>query len=276
MAVVDSRLVFEQGDTVVYQLTRYGVPVRLSEAGSRLARTVRTQAQARFLVPAGPRFVLRHRSLRSLRAGRSWHHEGDLRISSDYPDTTRALIGSRVAELLAELPDVIVESDGAVVTAWFSGQTDVERVDPFVDLVIAIAGADIFGLSELRALPGARYHAPDGDFDWRTAPYVEVHVPTRVDLAPVALGGVAQTWAARSYDHARPFTVDLPYGPLPRLPLSADVRRYIDAAGPGTLAAREGTLTYTWRGIQTRRERLLAGARLLAAFPPPHTDGVYR
>ncbi len=172
-----------------------------------------------------------------------------------------------------------LESDAAEICLRFPGQLSVTHLESVIALLVSLADADIFGLSELRALPGARYHPPAGDYDARTNPWVELRLPARIELAPVAAAGAAQTWAGRAFDHDRVLFARVHHGlldpPIDRLPLLEELRRHLVGVGEGVLAAREGTLTFTWPGVETSPARLLAGARLLAAFDVPR-QGLYR
>lgn len=282
MAVQGARLVRETGDRVVFEHVRYGVPIRFTESGSVFARTVRTTVSARFLTPAGPVFQIRHRTLpfRTTMRRRDFEYVGDFRVISDRPGSTFALLGPRCVEILGGLGRAAaLESDGAEITLTLSGQIQATQVSDVTELLVAMGQADIFGLSELRALPGAVYHPPGGDYDFRSEPWVELRVPGRVDLAPIAVAGVAQTWAGRAYDHHQPFAARVDDGTaddLPEVGLTDDQRGLLTEVGSGVLAAREGALTFTWTGVETRRDRLLAAARLLAGFPAVHTTGIYR
>ncbi len=288
MAVVDGRRVDETPGRIVYDHVRHGVPIRFVEEGSVFARTVRTTVSARFLVPAGPVFHVRARRGRRLMSHlgggeRPTSLESVCLVDSPRPAATRALFSARALlqldELATNVGGMALESDGTEVSLRFPGQLSVTHLESVIALLVSLADADIFGLSELRALPGAHYHPPAGDYDARSNPWVELRLPARIELAPIASSGVAQTWAGRAYDHDQVLYARIHHGlldpPIDRLPLLEDLRRHLTAVGEGVLAAREGTLTFTWSGVETRRPRLLAGARLLAAFDVPR-QGLYR
>lgn len=288
MAGRGATLVTENRDMVEFEYRRYGVPVRFRERG-RLGTAQSTEISGRLLIPAGPSFVLaRLGALRylfqrgsSVDAGLPYL-SGEYALVSDRPESARALISPSAARRILLLGDATVSCNGVEVSVTVPGRLAANLVDEVAGLVVSLSEADIFGITELRQLPHAIYHPPDGPYDERSAPYVSVTLGARVDFAPIAVHGVAQTWLARTYDHDRSFSCDVsPTGhTLPALPrrirLDPRLRLLLSTTGGGNLAAREHTLRFQWSRVETHRERLLAAGRLLAEFPPVRRGDVYR
>jgi hypothetical protein len=288
MAGRAANLVTENRDVVEFEYRRFDVPLRFRERG-RLGTAQSTEISGRLLIPAGPSFVLARMGAMkylfqrgsSVDAGLP-HLAGEFALVSDRPEAARAMISARVARRIRELGDVTVSCNGVEVSVTVPGRLAANLVDEVAEVVVSLGDADIFGLTELRALPHAEYHPPDGTYAQRTAPYVSIDLGARVDFAPIAVHGVAQTWLARAYDHGAPYSCDVsPTGhTLPALPrrlrLEPRLRQMLAATGGGNLAAREHTLRFQWPRVETRRERLLAAGRLLATFPAEHGGNVYR
>lgn len=288
MAGREAELVAEDRDVVEFEYRRYGVPLRFRERG-RLGTAQSTEISGRLLLPAGPSFVLARIGAMKFLFSRSSsvdtaipHLDREFALVSERPDSARAMISDRVARCIRDLADVTVACDGREVSLTVPGRLAANLVDYMAELVVALAEADIFGLTELKQLPHAVYYPPSGPYHDRSGPYVSVDVGARVDFAPIAVRGVAQTWVARSYDHAAPFSCDVsPTGrTLPALPArfrdDPRLRELLAATGGGNLAAREHTLRFQWTRVETDRARLLAAGRLLAGFPAAQQGSIYR
>ena len=176
-----------------------------------------------------------------------------------------------------------IESDGAVLELSSPDPLDVfGLVDEALDLMAEIAGADIFGLAALRALPGAAYQPPTGIWDQRTIPHVVLARPVPVTIGPAVLGRRAVTRASiGDGPRERPLKILVrsdgsaePADSVAALPPAA--AGFLRRAGNGTLVVDGARTSFTWLDLETDHARLLAGAGLLTTLASGPGQGVYR
>jgi hypothetical protein len=260
---------------------------RQHSSSKRLVRV-----RACLLVPAGPRFRVRRKSVLSLVLEPAETREttmsdpdfdGELTISTDDPERT-SLIWCREARalMLEHFLDGRVECEGRVVKLEYGDAGDARaRLDAGIDLVGMLASADLFGLEALERLPGARYFPPEGPWNDRTIPYVEVDDGVLATVGPVLTAGgrpVTQVdteevvWdeelrlEVAEGGQTEPADVSLPEDALARL----------REVGSGTLKVTRDRAVFRWAAIEIDRRRLAAGVRLVAGFGVARARGAYR
>lgn len=205
-------------------------------------------------------------------------------VKCDDPGAVRQVWSPRaMCTMLLCFPGATIRSDGRDVELRIDTGLDLaSQIDEAIDLMAEIAGADLFGIGALRALPGATYHPPSGPWNDRSVAYAVVAHPVPVTLAPVVVGRRAVTRATVG-DGPRDRPLKLlvrargacePADAAAELPPAA--ASWLHKVGEGTLIVDGARTSFTWLQIETDPERLLAGARLLAALSGAPAQGVYR
>lgn len=197
------------------------------------------------------------------------------------PDRVAALLTPRARVLLlGRLRGAQVAADGRVVQIVAQdGVVDDETLEALVDLAGDLASHGEEWLASIAELPEARVVAASGPWDARTPPGVELPLVPRVRIQPAARGrrAVAEAWAPCGRG-VLPFKVTISAagvgGALPSGRLPPDAAPHIGAVGEATLAADGERVTLTWAELETDLSRLLAGARIVAAFARGGTGSV--
>jgi hypothetical protein len=274
-------------DQVRVRLERYA-------AGAGKQRRIYTRCRARYLLPRGPVFcIYADGVLASI--GKALGGQ-DVVLGTDRVFNERFIVKCEDAQAVLRVwsPRAMglmtrtfektrIESDGAEVTLISQDPLDVPGlVVEALDLVAEMAGADLFGIGALRALPGGAYQPPTGTWDDRTIPHVVIGQPVPVTIAPVVLGRRVVTRATVG-DGPRELPLKIlvrsdggaePADSVARLPPAA--AGLLRRAGDGTLVVDGAGTSFTWLGVETDPERLMLGVRLLAMLAGGPSQGVYR
>jgi hypothetical protein len=265
------------------------------QTGSLEDERLHTRCRASYPVPAGPKFRSRRKDLVETLGTLLGDKDVVLDVvpafdehfvmRGDDAGAVRAVWSEQAMQsMLRWFKDASIESDGVEVTLRIPKEIhDVRRLGAAIDLVGALAGADIFGDGALRALPGATYHPPAGPWDARTPPcaVIEDHVvPVTITLAVIDRQAV--TWAT-ARDGARDQSLRLlvhedgstaPAEGAAMLPLAA--APYLRRVGSGTLVMEDAHTSFIWHAVETDPARLAAGARLVAILAGAAPQGIFR
>lgn len=263
--------------------------------GSLDDERLHTRCRARYPVPAGPKFRSRRKDL----VEKLGTLLGDKKLALDVDPAfdeyfmmrggdagaVRAVWSAQAMQIMLRwFKDASIESDGVEVMLRVPREIyDVQRLGAAIDLVAAIAGADIFGDGALRALPGATYHPPAGPWDARTPPcaVVEDHV-VPVTITPTVIDRQAVTWATAG-DGPRNQSLRLlvhedgstePAEGESMLPVAATT--YLRRVGRGILVVEDAHTSFLWPAVETDPARLTAGARLVAILAGAASQGIFR
>lgn len=125
-----------------------------------------------------------------------------------------------------------------------------DPVDTGIDLVMAIARADVFGLAALRALAGARLHTGDSEL-----PYAVIDGPGDIVIGPAWIDDQLVTRARAATARAPKTTGSLP---------GCRIEQVADA------------VTITWSAIETDPAILGEAIALLQQLARPPSQGVFR
>lgn len=199
----------------------------------------------------------------------------------------RAAWSPRAREIMVARAPRFVRSDGREISTEAGGDSP-EAVGDLVELMAELAGADLFGVSALRALPGAVYHGPTGPLEARTPPRVEIEAPgsrERVRIEPAAVIDIVARPVTRASitasEEKAAWSVGVRAsgeleGATEGLPLPEGLNRHLWGVGAGTLAQEGRTVSFTWSAVETDPARLGAAVELLALFARPLSQGAYR
>ncbi len=250
----------------------------------------RLRCRGRFPLPAGPHFTIRPKALAGVHARHVVFRDAALdrcfALDSPTPRFTQQVWSSQARELLAPLPEIQgpqrhellapsssgneLRSNGkAVVLTRSVAEDDWASVGELSERAIALIREltrdEVFGLDELRALPDAASTTVDD------LPCVRLPLEAEVLLGPCLREGRACTCAWVS-GHAEVAASSSELGSdAARAILPAGAAGVAAELGEGTLE-RSGRMTCFWfRGIEREPRRLLAAARLVAAFAAPGT-----
>lgn len=247
-----------------------------------------TRARARFVLGAGPRFRLRPRGLLERLIG--WHSgqpSGDPAIDDFFVAHTNdcasawAALTTRVRSLLVQaFADAELVSDGRTVVLWregdFGRESDAEAA---IELVSHVVGFRSQAFERLRRLPGAIYREARGGWQEREPPSVLLHLPAPVELHPVPSPHGA-TLATRSPCGADAARLDVDFDD------PSSMAGGYRCLGEGLAAAAQlsprrlrcdgDAVELVWPALEIERDRLLAGARLVAALAGSGHRSLYR
>lgn len=258
------------------------------------ARSGHTRVRAMFPQRAGPKFHLHKRGLlssaaqvqRQLESGAEEKPSKFLQrfaIKSEEPARALSLWSPQARDIaLTVLPDVDVRCDGAILQVRIKGRCrERARLEALLELGLELASADLYGRSALKALEDGVYHETQGDWTERTAPKVELHLPHRVLVGPVALDGKLTTVA---YVKDAPTEIEdleiviedgraSPQESVATLPELVHTR--LRQIGDGRMHVGKD-LRFIWNEIETDPEHLHGCAEVLASLVAGNADGVYR
>lgn len=247
-----------------------------------------TRARARFVLGAGPRFRLRPRGLLERLIG--WHSgqpSGDPAIDDFFVAHTNdrasawAALTTRARSLLVQaFADAELISDGQTVVLWregdFGRESDAEAA---IELVAHVVGFRAHIFERLRKLPGAIYREARGGWQNRVPPSILLHVPAPVALQPVpSLDGAAL--AARASCGGAATRVQVEFDDPGSLIAGArQLGSWLtDAARlrPRRLSCDGDDVELVWPTLEVDRERILAGARMVATLAGSGHRSLYR
>jgi hypothetical protein len=243
-----------------------------------------TRVRARFPLAAAPRFQVYGPHVMLESSTRFAYPRRDARY---YFDRTHEVAAALVwaaplrHHLLTYTPDARVLSCGAIVEVLVGRvANDPGSLAAVADLATRLAAADLFGLAALRALPGGTYEPSRGPWLRRSPPRAVVTGPAPVRVGPLRLGRRVVTRAELS---ERPtcgpleleVTAGLEQAPAPLSAAGLSVAA-LRAVGHGTLTVRRDATRFTWTGVETDRDRLLAGVALLRSLVRGPSLGVFR
>jgi hypothetical protein len=281
-------------DSIDVDVDQVRVHLDRHAAGAGKQRRIYTRCRARYLLPRGPVFcVYTEGVLASI--GKALGGQ-DVVLGTDRVFDKRFVVKCEDAKavqrvwsqramglMIRTFEKARIESDGAEIALISQDPLNLPGlVDEAIDLVAELAGADLFGLEALRALPGGVYRPPTGPWDDRTIPHVVVGQPVPVTITPAILGRRVVTRATVG-DGPRELPLKIlvrsdgsaePPDSVARLPPAA--AGLLRRAGDGTLVVDGAGTSFTWLGVETDPERLMAGVRLLAALAGGPGQGVYR
>jgi hypothetical protein len=263
-------------------------------AGAGKQRRILTRCRARYLLPRGPVFCIYADGVlasigkalggQDVVLGVNRVFDERFIVKCEDAQAVQRVWSPRAMGLMTRtFEKARVESDGTEVTLISQDPLNLAGlVSEALELVAELAGADLFGAGALRALPGGAYQPPAGPWDDRTMPYVVIGQPVPVTIAPAILGRRVVTRATLG-DGPRELPLKIlvrsdgsaePAESVARLPPAA--ASLLRRAGDGTLVVDGDGTSFTWLGVETDPERLMAGARLLAALAGSPSQGVYR
>lgn len=266
----------------------------LIEVDGRRNRSIHTRCRAQYALLLGPVFHIEPQGLlanlgkalgaQDVELGVEPAFDQRFIIKCDHPEAVRQVWSQRaIGIMLRSFPNATVRSDGRDVELVIREDIDLpNRIEEALNLVAELAGADVFGIKTLRELPGAVYHAPSGPWNDRSVPYVVIDEPVPVTIAPIVVGRRTVTRATVG-DGPRDRPLKLlvradgslePEGGAAELPHGAVA--LLRKVGDGTLIVDGDRTSFTWLQVETAPERLMAGARLLAALAGAPAQGVYR
>jgi len=199
----------------------------------------------------------------------------------------RAAWSPRARQIMVARAPRFVRSDGREISMEAEGDSP-EAVGDLIELMAALATADLFGVSALRALPGAAYREPTGPYEARTPPRVEIEAAgtrERVRIEPAAVTEIVARPVTRASITASvekaAWSVGVRAsgeleGATEGLPLPEGIHHHLWGVGAGTLAQEGRTVSFTWSAVETDPGRLGAAVELLALFARPLPGGAYR
>ena len=244
--------------------------------------------ESEFGLGLGPSFVLRATgdpggglaaTTSGAGAGEGATLPGGLELEDGDPALAAAAVPERIAAALARvLPGARIDSNGLVVSVMAEGFCRThEQLVAGLDAAQAIAGSDAYGLRAVRALRDAEPVERDPITE---LPAVELRLPEPVRVGPCRRGAggctAARTGAASAIDlrfelgRARAGRAAVPEA-LPREALP-----HLEQAGAGVLLSNAGRVAFEWAGIERDHDRLMAGARGVAAVARGLGRAVYR
>lgn len=253
-----------------------------------------TRCQARYPLPAGPIFRIfpegvlftigKALGMQDAVLGVNEVFDEHFIVRCDDAAEVRAVLSPEIMQtMLGVLSGGRLESDGVRVKLTVPGEPDTAaRLGMLLDLVGAVAGADVFGLETLRTLPDASYHPPRGPWDQRSGPYAVVQRPVPVRLQPSLVGRRPVTRATvGDGPRSEPFKLIVradgttePQGAAGRL--SPTAAALLPRVGDGALVVDGADTSFTWLQVERDHQRLMAGVRLLATLAGGPAQGVFR
>jgi hypothetical protein len=281
-------------EAIEVDIDRARVYLDLVEVGSGHHRHVYTRCRAQYALLLGPIFrvspegvlatIGKVLGVQDAVLGVEPAFDQRFTVKCDDPEAVRQVWSQHAMRImLRSFEKATIRSDGRDIELIVGEGLDVPGlIDEALDLVAEIANADIFGVEALRDLPGAVYHPPSGPWNDRSVPYVVLARPVPVTIAPAVVGRRAVT-RAEVGDGPRDRPLKLlvradgsrePAGGAAQLPPAATA--FLRKVGDGTLIVDGARTSFTWLQIETDPERLVAGARLLAALAGAPAQGVYR
>lgn len=251
-----------------------------------------TRCRASFAVPAGPAFTIYREHLlatigkalgrQDVALGIDPEFDAHFVVRCDDERAVRALWSKRLqTAAFLYLSNARITSDGARVAIEMQGLANKEaQLRSLIEVAGGLAGADLFGIEALRALPDAELHPPAGPWDDRSPPRAIVRAPLPVELSPVAARGRAATQAVcrgvRRDDLEAWIERGEIAGELRASDLAPGIARLLRDIGTARVVCAGGVATLTWARVETAPERLIAGARLVASFAAADPTGAYR
>lgn len=283
-----------RSEALEVDMDRARVYLDLVVVGGGSSRSIHTRCRAQYALLLGPVFRIEPEGVlanlgkalgaQDVELGVEPAFDQRFVVKCDHPEAVRQVWSQRARSImLRSFPDATVRSDGRDVELVVKEDIDLlSRIEEALDLVAEIAGADIFGVEALRALPGAIYHPASGPWNDRSVPYVVIDEPVPVTITPIVVGRRAVTRAAVGdgpRDHPLKLLVRAdgslePADGAAQLPPGAAA--LLRKVGDGSLIVDGDRTSFTWLQIETAPERLMAGARLLAALAGAPAQGVYR
>lgn len=250
-----------------------------------------TRARASFVVGGGPVFDLRGRSGISQFIGlQSGTLSGDPSFDSFFSVQTRdpahtfSALTPRVRWLMASaFSDAHLVSDGHMLTlvreAEFGRERDSEIA---VELVSEIAHYRIQAIRAMFGLPHVRKQAMAGPWDERNLPSCVVNLEVPVTLSPTCelTGNVATNASAYCGNATQPFTAYLDQdGDWSVIAANDNVPKLTKTSpefGPATVVCDGNAVRLWWTKLVSKKEKLMQGARLVAALANSHRGGFFR
>lgn len=248
-----------------------------------------TRARASFVMGVGPVFDIRPRGLLSRvlgielgsPSGDPCFDEFFVVRTADAAATYEALTTRARSLLATSFEDARLISDGRLIVLWREGDFGREAdAEVAAELVSEVARYGDAVMATLRNLPGTLYVAPSGNWDSRRPPAVYTRHPATVRIAPIERDGRAVMSATAPCGRsALPFKIEIGAdgsvdGPVGHFP--SDVGDAVVEVGPSVIECDRSQVVLTWPGLEKNRQRLLAGASLIAAFAHTQSTGLYR
>jgi hypothetical protein len=250
-----------------------------------------TRARASYVLGSGPVFELKPRALLARVTGfLGGTPSGDpcfddfFTVRTAAPEETWATLTTRVRSLLAgSFEDARLMSDGHMVTLWREGDFGFEAdAEAAVEAVAEIVHHHDDALTMLRRLPGAIPCAATGPWYERQVPSVILHRPTPVCLTmSVGVRGPVMTAWSNCGRAVRRFYIYVDemggvHGDERRLPKHARFATdTADGLGACEIVCDGRRVQLNWKSLHPSRERILEGARFVAALSR-HAAGLYR
>jgi hypothetical protein len=147
----------------------------------------------------------------------------------------------------------------------------VDEVEKGIEVVVALAKADAFGIAALRGLPEAAYHAGSPSL-------VTIAGPERIRIGPMQRDGFTTTCLlANPIDTV--WVIPIRHGTasdpaLERVP--AELRTLVKKLESADVMSSSDAFEIRWRSIETDHEHLLAGVELVRGLSQGLSLGVFR
>ncbi len=211
------------------------------------------------------------------------HFDRRYAVKSDDVDGVRKIWSETARRIVMDkLPSADARSNGSRLQVRIPGWCrDREKLLALIELTGELASADLYGRAALRAIAGGTYFETEGEWIQRTAPKVELHLPQRVLIGPIARNGVLKT-VAYVAEAPRDFVAMQaqvqcgrvsPDEALASLP--SKIQTQLPHVGDGLLMVGKD-LRFIWDGVETDPGNLRRCADMLSGLATGIEEGVYR
>jgi hypothetical protein len=250
-----------------------------------------TRARASYVLGSGPIFELKPRALLARVTGfLGGTPSGDpcfddfFTVRTGDAEETWSALTTRVRSLLAgSFEDARLISDGQMVTLWREGDFGFESdSESAIEAVAEIVHHQNKALESLQRLPGAIPYAADGPWHDRKVPGVILYTPSPVRLShSLGVRGPILSAQSDSGRAVRRFYISVDevgriHGDERRLPKHARFATdTADGLGACEIVCDGRRVQLNWTELSPSRERVLAGARLVARLSRK-PNGLYR
>jgi hypothetical protein len=191
-------------------------------------------------------------------------------LKSESAATMRRLWTDAARARMLGFPRATVRCDGAAIKLTTMAIWDTaDVIRNAVELIVELAGRDLYGARRLRDIEGAV-------FTYTDRPRAELDTGIRVVIQAEDVGGrLAMVARAADPPALDPLELAITDGkPAAVVALSQAAEVALARVGSGTLVIAPGELRFTWRDLEIDPECLRAGAELLGATARP--PEVYR
>ena len=250
-----------------------------------------TRARATFVVGGGPVFAIRGRSSLSQLIGlQSGVPSGDpsfdnfFSVQTRDPGHTFNALTPRVRWLMASaFSDAHLVSDGHMVTLVREAEFGRERDSEIAtELVSEIAHYRIKAIQAMFRLPYVRRLAMTGPWNERNLPscVIDLEVPVTISPTCELSGHVATNATALCGGSTQPFTAyldqDGDWSVIAANDNKPTLVKTNPEFGPATVICDGNAVRLWWTNLVSKKEKLLQGARLVAALANSHRGGFFR